>query len=98
MTHTGTRRVVFKEKALADRRVTVGRFQNRQPVSAVFFKQTGDTRRVVRCIRFKFAGAQRFLKGFALLERRIDRVGLVAVCNDGASVMIDTFRFYMQGL
>ena len=45
-------------------------------------QDSGNTRGVVRTVRLKFPAAQALLEGHLLVHALIDRVCLVAVCND----------------
>lgn len=76
MTQTCTRCIVFKEKALVAMRIAVKALENRQLVSAVRLDNAGNARGVVRAVRLKLTGAQRFNIALACCQTITNRVGL----------------------
>ena len=69
--------------SLAGGRIAVCTLQNRQCIGKAIIAlvdQSGDTRRIVRCVRFELTGPQGFLKSFPSL---IHSVCLVAIGHNG---------------
>ena len=72
--------------SLAGGRIAVCTLQNRQCIGKsiiALVDQSGDTRRIVRCVRFELTGPQGFLKSFPSLHQIIHSVCLVAIGHNG---------------